>query len=204
MDPKSQVDRERPVGPENYVDWESPVGAENQVGPKDHIETSVIECSGIQAGDDVVNTDRREFEMETAKVDIRKLQTLNDCINRTIEALNQVRLSVHGAGPQGFGMVPGIGGIAHAAAGGYYPQFSQFPQVGSYGPAAAQYAAQYAASPYASLGAMSPLAYWSQQGLGHTAGASAYDYADPYATARISQTFPFVHWGYSPFGWPAG
>ena len=71
--------------------------------------------------------------METAKVDIRKLQTLNDCINRTIEALNQVRLSVHGAGPQGFGMVPGIGGIAHAAAGGYYPQFSQFPQVGSYG-----------------------------------------------------------------------
>ena len=28
--------------------------------------------------------------METAKVDIRKLQTLNDSINRTIEALNQV------------------------------------------------------------------------------------------------------------------
>ena len=143
--------------------------------------------------------------METAKVDIRKLQTLNDCINRTIEALNQVRLSVHGAGPQAFGMGPGVGGIAHAAAGGYYPQLGQFPQAGSYNPAAAQYAGQYGgAAPYASHGAISPLAYWSQQGLGHTATAgSAYDYADPYATARMSQTFPFVHWGYSPFGWPA-
>jgi hypothetical protein len=34
--------------------------------------------------------------METAKVDIRKLQVLNDRINQTIDALNQVRLSVHG------------------------------------------------------------------------------------------------------------
>ena len=34
--------------------------------------------------------------METAKVDIRKLQLLNDRINQCIEALNQVRLSVHG------------------------------------------------------------------------------------------------------------
>jgi hypothetical protein len=36
------------------------------------------------------------MNMETAKVDIRKLQLLNDRINQTIEALNQVRLSVHG------------------------------------------------------------------------------------------------------------
>jgi hypothetical protein len=34
--------------------------------------------------------------METANVDIRKLQLLNDRINQTIEALHQVRLSVHG------------------------------------------------------------------------------------------------------------
>jgi hypothetical protein len=33
-----------------------------------------------------------------AKVDVRKLQILNDRINQTIEALNQVRLSVHGLG----------------------------------------------------------------------------------------------------------
>ena len=34
--------------------------------------------------------------METAKVDIRKLQLLNDRINQCIDALAQVRLSVHG------------------------------------------------------------------------------------------------------------
>ena len=34
--------------------------------------------------------------METAKIDIRKLQLLNDRISNTIDALNQVRMSVHG------------------------------------------------------------------------------------------------------------
>jgi hypothetical protein len=34
--------------------------------------------------------------METVKVDIQKLQLLNDRIAQTIEALNQVRLSMHG------------------------------------------------------------------------------------------------------------
>jgi hypothetical protein len=34
--------------------------------------------------------------METAKVDVRKLQLLNDRINQCLDALNQVRLSVHG------------------------------------------------------------------------------------------------------------
>ena len=34
--------------------------------------------------------------MDTAKVDIRKLQLLNDRINQCIDALSQVRLSVHG------------------------------------------------------------------------------------------------------------
>ena len=53
--------------------------------------------------------------METAKVDIRKLQLLNDRINQCIDALNQVRLSVHGlsqglshTSPQSqFGVNPG-------------------------------------------------------------------------------------------------
>jgi hypothetical protein len=53
-----------------------------------------------------------------AKVDVRKLQILNDRINQTIEALNQVRLSVHGLGHsalqnpflgQGYGMQQGFG-----------------------------------------------------------------------------------------------
>jgi hypothetical protein len=38
-----------------------------------------------------------------AKVDVRKLQILNDRINQTIDALNQVRLSVHGLGHTGMG-----------------------------------------------------------------------------------------------------
>jgi len=53
-----------------------------------------------------------------AKVDVRKLQILNDRINQTIDALNQVRLSVHGLGHsgiqnplfgQGYGMQQGMG-----------------------------------------------------------------------------------------------
>src|SRR6266496_1475658 len=39
---------------------------------------------------------KEAYSMETAKVDIRKLQLLNDRINQCIDALNQVRLSVHG------------------------------------------------------------------------------------------------------------
>jgi hypothetical protein len=73
--------------------------------------------------------------METAKVDIRKLQLLNDRISQTIDALNQVRLSVHGlshstaGNPMGLGQqqagfaqpfVPGIGGIAQ---GGFQQPF---------------------------------------------------------------------------------
>src|SRR5262245_28149985 len=36
------------------------------------------------------------MEMETVKVDIQKLQLLNDRIAQTIDALNQVRMSAHG------------------------------------------------------------------------------------------------------------
>lgn len=61
-----------------------------------------------------------------AKVDVRKLQVLNDRINQTIDALNQVRFSVHGLGhtsgpPSPYGLqspfgigtqggYPGVGG----------------------------------------------------------------------------------------------
>lgn len=46
--------------------------------------------------------------METAKVDIRKLQQLNDRINQSIDALNQVRMSVHGLS-HSTGNFPGAG-----------------------------------------------------------------------------------------------
>lgn len=46
--------------------------------------------------------------METVKVDIQKLQLLNDRITQTIEALNQLRMSVHGiqhtSSPFGYGV----------------------------------------------------------------------------------------------------
>lgn len=79
--------------------------------------------------------------MDTAKVDIRKLQLLNDRINQTIDALNQVRFSVHGvtsgqglahAGLQGFGQ--GIGQNPYASAGQGFG-FSGMPGFGLQNPA---------------------------------------------------------------------
>jgi hypothetical protein len=76
--------------------------------------------------------------METAKVDIRKLQLLNDRINQTIDALNQVRLSVHGLShTSGINPnVPNVGTAAFGLGAGAqqvgFPQggFQQVPQVG--------------------------------------------------------------------------
>src|SRR6516162_1043377 len=84
------------------------------------------------------NTESEDRQMmQTATVDIRRLQILNDSINRTIDALNQVRLSVYGAvTPNTFGVNPAIGGLAHAAA--------QNPFVAS------QLANQWAANPFTS------------------------------------------------------
>lgn len=137
--------------------------------------------------------------METAKVDIRKLQVLNDCINRTIEALNQVRLSVHAGGispqvaPHMFGVVPGIGHTAPIANSVY----SQLAQQAAY--------ANPIFNGVAGIPTATPYAFAAQTGLGHTAfdPRVGLEMNDPYTTARISQTFPFVHWGYSPFAWPS-
>lgn len=70
--------------------------------------------------------------MDTAKVDIRKLQLLNDRINQTIDALNQVRFSVHG--------VTSGQGLAHAGL-----QGSGLQSFGQFGQGIAQ-------NPYASAG----------------------------------------------------
>jgi len=64
-----------------------------------------------------------------AKVDVRKLQVLNDRINQTIDALNQVRLSVHGLGHTGGFMSQGF---PQTQWGGQFPQ-SQFGQQGMQG-----------------------------------------------------------------------
>lgn len=66
-----------------------------------------------------------------AKVDIRKLQLLNDRICQTIEALNQVRLSVHGIAHSvgGVGAVPGINPMIGTLP-GVNPTLGLVPNVG--------------------------------------------------------------------------
>jgi hypothetical protein len=60
--------------------------------------------------------------VETAKVDIRKLQLLNDRINQCLDALNQVRLSVHGLSHTGaVGAINPLGTIGQFA--GADPRF---------------------------------------------------------------------------------
>src|SRR5213593_3421598 len=78
--------------------------------------------------------------METAKVDIRKLQLLNDRINQCLEALSQVRLTVHGlshtAGQiqgQGLGFPSGLGGFGYPQSGIGLPQPAPFGQFGGAG-----------------------------------------------------------------------
>lgn len=140
--------------------------------------------------------------METAKVDIRKLQLLNDCINRTIEALNQVRLSVHAGGLQHSaqmglqGLGSPFGGFPGSYPGAYTSPFGISPQQAAMMPGFAQ------------VGALNgyPNAFGANAaGIGHSAvdPRVGWDWQnDPYTTARIAQTFPFVHWGQSPFAWP--
>src|SRR5258706_16337071 len=68
--------------------------------------------------------------METAKVDIRKLQALNDRINQCIDALNQVRLSVHGlahTSPAGPFIPAGAGQLAPTPFGVRDPSFGPVP-----------------------------------------------------------------------------
>jgi hypothetical protein len=155
--------------------------------------------------------------METAKVDIRKLQLLNDRINQTIEALNQVRLSVHG--------------ISHTG-----PIPGQLPINGSYGVTAPYLNVLGVPQQVPSMvpgmshtSALNPFGYnnvnplfnqlWGapqgisqfnvvgqpgllQSGLLHSSPDTIdlYTRAIEPTFARIAQTFPFVQWGYSPFG----
>ena len=123
--------------------------------------------------------------METAKVDIRKLQTLNDCINRTIEALNQVRLSVHGAGLSHSGLgVQGLGvqGLGvQGYLGGFQPQFAS-PFASPFG-ISPQVAPQIAAQMFG----INP----NMTGVGHTAAAQTLG-AFPYAAAQTLGAFPYA------------
>jgi hypothetical protein len=136
--------------------------------------------------------------METAKVEIKKLQLLNDRINQCIDALNQVRLSVHG-----LSHTPGVSAAAgipltqspYAAAGlgaSYAPGFVQ-----QGGVIPSQFGPQQGAPPQFGLGqAFNPVF-----GLSHTS-LEGIDprpvWTDPVMAARIAQTFPYLYLSVSP------
>jgi len=147
--------------------------------------------------------------METAKVDIRKLQLLNDRINQCIDALSQVRLSVHGltsaASPAfgiggGFGQSPiGLGGLSHTGAYGNPAFANPFVSPGIGGMMNAGIPQTFGASPF---GQPSPFGQvpiapnpWFQQvtpGLSHSTGA--------WAPAALAQGGVNPYAGISPFG----
>jgi hypothetical protein len=162
--------------------------------------------------------------METAKVDIRRLQLLNDRINQCIEALNQVRLSVHGLSHtsptvpgMGAGWSPGLGGSYSPAGfggsfapagfgGGYTPAGFSYPQIGVATPFAqglshtAAFAPQVPFPAGVPSGIPQPQA-WPQAwpnpilGLSHTSPES---FGDAFLAARIAQTFPYVQFVVPP------
>ncbi len=152
--------------------------------------------------------------METAKVDIRKLQLLNDRINQCIDALNQVRLSVHGLS-QGLSHTGPQSGIGAGS-----PYGLGFPGVGS-SPFTNPFT-QAGVSPFglgqtgfgpAPTGQV-PMTPGFTPGLSHSSGVSPFSqgvnpyfgapgpeslegsmrpiWADPILTARIVQTFPYA------------
>ncbi len=158
--------------------------------------------------------------METAKVDIKKLQILSDRINQCIDALNQVRISVHGLSHStaaGVGTtVPGSGFIDHRVADPRLadPRFvygiasaipgygnglahSTAPQIGGFPPVGIG-----AGNP---AGGHIPMGIWNAAPytLSHTAleADPAYNrplWADPLLAARVAQTFPFVQFALPP------
>jgi hypothetical protein len=156
--------------------------------------------------------------METAKVDIRKLQLLNDRINQCIDALNQVRLSVHGlsqglshTSPQTGMPLGSLYGFGQAGLG-----VNPFGQAGvnPFGLASPGFPTQGFGTPGFGSQGFTP-------GLSHTAaGISPFSHglnpyltgvgpesletavrpiwADPILTARISQTFPYAQFPVPP------
>lgn len=154
-----------------------------------------------------------------AKVDIRRLQMLNDRIAQTLDALNQVRLSVHAVGQpspiSGFGVggFPGFGlnhatgpvtGIGNVPFGqvttpwfgnGVFPQV--FPQT---------FPQTFSPNIFDRLGF----------GLSHTTpdffgvgginnqtpiGTNTTPFnVDPFFQQRMFQTFPFAQWALTPYG----
>jgi hypothetical protein len=155
--------------------------------------------------------------METAKVDIRKLQLLNDRINQCLDALNQVRVSVHGLshtgqfGGQGAGFPTGGGGFGYPQAGIGFPQ--QIPPFGQIGAGLGHTSGIGSFQPFAQpfplaqqpfgpgIQQQPPQPPWAGQGpwlgLSHTSPEFA-SQADPFVAVRLAQTFPYAQYPVPP------
>ena len=120
--------------------------------------------------------------MEIAKVDLEKLQLLNDRIQQTIDALQQVRASVHGLASAFSSQSPmawGASGLSHS---GYRP----------YSPFESAYADAWSQRAYPSAAASNPWAVPQSFGLSHSGFEPSAYKADPRFYGRIAETFPFV------------
>jgi hypothetical protein len=128
--------------------------------------------------------------METAKVDLRKLQLLNDRINQTIDALSQLRLTVHGLG-HSTGNLPAFTQGATGYGFGYSPD----PRMlAGYGVGMGIGVPQFPTATPWGVSQFGPQIPWTAQGInGFTHSSEAT--LDPYASVRIAQTFPYL---YSP------
>lgn len=134
-----------------------------------------------------------------AKVDIRKLQFLNDRIAQVTDALNQVRLSVHGLQQQpqlGFpqsqmGYPPSPFGLQPPSFGYQQPPFG-FPQQSPYGggPIGFQH------SPYPGLSGISPFGQlpWQTGSQLPMGGGLGVQYA-AYGPQAQASWFPFLGGG---------
>lgn len=149
--------------------------------------------------------------METVKVDIQKLQLLNDRIAQTIDALNQVRMSVHGiqhTGPQWspFAQVPpsfaqvSPYGFTQSPFLGYPQQFAPFSPTpypttfGSPFPSGLSHTSPQTVpyTPYTPYTAYTPYTPYTN-GISHTS-------LDPTWQTR-QQAFPFVQHPYLNSSW---
>jgi hypothetical protein len=136
--------------------------------------------------------------MPIANVDIYRLQILEENINQTLAALNQVRLSVYGpVTPGAFGVSPAIGGLVHAAVQNPFAYGTLANQLAN--PFVNAVLASAVTNPLTNPFANPYAAISTATGMGHTPFSATY--ADPYNTVRIAQTFPFINRGYSPFAW---
>jgi hypothetical protein len=164
----------------------------------------------------------------TAKVDIRKLQLLNDRIAQTIDALNQVRLSVHGLGlshtggnipnvglgafgvtPQAWGGQTGWGQSAFGGWGGQglgHTSPYAYPQAG-YAPFLQNQVNPLLAHLYGQqvfgggLSHTSPEQLGAIGALGNVGAAYGAGYGvDPFTVARLMHAFPYAQLPISPLG----